>query len=233
MEAELNLANSLFQGFNDARGIVICGYEWGFSLEDQRLFADGNEVHFDSSAITTFSYKVPAHGARALSWRYDRRIVRWFELWGHPLDRVGLGGNFEKCLVQTNWCSTEGHRITENYYQKLSQKEQVENFIFHVRALDPSLIIFMGSTMIDVLQNNLVMRRFTDIAGSQTIALKKMQKDFSGRRFKVGFQSFERCELVSLPHPSSSRGLSDSYIELFKNEVGGLIANFKLAKGID
>lgn len=157
MKFELNVGNSLFSGLNDRRGIAICGYEWGFSKKDQEQFSNGAEPEFDPHAITTFPNKVPAHGERALDWIYERKIIKWFGLWGHPLSRQGVDGVFERCLVQTNWCNTEGHHIEENYFQKLSANDQIENFLFHVRTLDPALLLFMGSAMIDVLQVDSVM----------------------------------------------------------------------------
>lgn len=233
MNKDLNLGNSIFPGLNEKRGILICGYEWGFSQEDQRLFAGEATPFFDKNAETTFSNKTPAHGDRALAWRYDKRITKWFELWGHPLSREDLGGQFEKCIVQTNWCDTEGHHIAENYYAKLSDPAQVKNFIFHVKELDPSLVLFMGSAMIDVLQSEAVMREFVGVVGRQTSPLQKVQKEFRGRRFRVGFQGFERCNVVSLPHPSSSRGLNNEYIQLFGAEIGNFISLVKLSKRVD
>jgi hypothetical protein len=103
----------------------------------------------------------------------------------------------------------------------------VENFLFHIAELDPALIIFMGSVMIDILQQLPVKPRFMDIVGPETSPLRKEQKDFARRRFYVGFQEYQRCSVVSLPHPSGSRGLSDNYIALFAKEIGGLISDFK------
>ena len=136
---ELNIGNSIFPGLNDKQGLMICGNEWGFSEEDQRMVSSGNEIFYDKDAVTIFPNKSPAHGERAFSWRYDNRIIKWFSLWGHPLSREALGGDFEKCLIQTNWCNTEGHKINENYYHKLTNAEQLENFISHTKALEPSL----------------------------------------------------------------------------------------------
>jgi hypothetical protein len=31
---------------NDKRGILVCGYEWGFSKKDQRIFSEGNPAPF-------------------------------------------------------------------------------------------------------------------------------------------------------------------------------------------
>lgn len=229
---KLNLGNSLFAGLNDKRGILICGYEFGFSKEDQRLLSNEIPQFFDKNAEATFSNKTPIYGDRALAWRYDKRIVRWFELWGHPLSRNGLGGQFEKCIVQTNWCDTQGHHIAENYYAKLSDPAQVDNFIFHVKELDPSLILFMGSAIIDVLQTKAIMNKFIEVVGSEVSSLKKFQKEFRGRKLKIGFQNFEKCNVVSLPHPSSARGLSNDYIQLFGAEIGNLISIFKLRNGL-
>ena len=232
MQTSLNLGNSIFPTLNDKRGLMICGYEWGFSKEDQRRDEQGISHAFNDSAITTFANKSPAHGERAFSWPYDNRIIKWFGLWGHPLNRAGLGSDFDKCVVQTNWCNSEGNSIRENYFHKLTNKEQSENFLSHVEILDPSLIFFMGSSIIDILQTPKIMGRFESLLGRKASALRKVQKDFPGRRFKIGFQSFERCEVVSLPHPSGSHGVRDDYIALFKAEISPLISGVKQAKKI-
>ncbi len=230
---ELNVGNSVFSGLNDRNGIMLCGYEWGFSKEDQKLFESGQEVYFNKNAMTIFSNKSPAHGERAFKWRYDNRVIKWFEIWGHPLSREGLGGDFEKCIIQTNWCNTEGHKINGNYFQKLTMPEQIDNFIFHIKTFEPRLIFFMGSQMINILQNQMVLERFCGIMGEPASSPLIIQKPFPGRRFKIAFQEFKKCNVVSMPHPSSSRGLSDEYILLFKEEIGGLISDFKKYKGIN
>ena len=230
---ELNIGNSIFPGMNDKKGLMVCGYEWGFSEADQKLFESGEDVFFDKNAITTFSNKSPAHGKRALTWRYDKRIVKWFELWNHPLSREGLGGDFEKLILQTNWCNTQGYKIQEGYYKKLINQDQIKNFIFHIEYFRPSLILFMGSEIINILQNPLVKDQFEKILGCSEKPPIKIQKPFSGRQFKIGFQKFENCQVVSLPHPSSSRGLKDEYIQKFEPEIGVFITELKRKKGIN
>ena len=224
---ELNKGNSIFQSLNDIGGLMICGYEWGFSKKDQKAAETEEQIFYDDDAVTTFPNKSAAHGERAFTWRYDNRIIKWFELWGHPLSRTGLGGEFEKSIIQTNWCNTQGHNINENYYRKLINPAQLQNFIHHVKVLQPSLIFFMGSEIINVLQNQTVMKEFTKIMGHPDSGPIKLQKPFLGRRFRIGFQKFEKCNIVSLPHPSSSRGLNDDYITLFSEDIGGLISDFK------
>lgn len=46
------------------------------------------------------------------------------------------------------------------------------------------------------------------------------------RRFVIGFQSFERCEVVAFPHPSGSR-VDSQYIASFAVEMGALLAKYK------
>ncbi len=229
---DLNVGHSIFPGLNDQNGLMICGYEWGFSKEDQRLFDSGEPVFHNQTANTTFSNKYPAHGERALSWRYDNRIIKWFSLWGHPLSRDGLGDDFEKCILQTNWCNTDGHKIRENYYTKLTNPQQLKNFIHHIKTFTPDLIFFMGSEMINILQDKRVMGMFSEEMGDPKSPPRINQKPFPGRRFKISFQEFEKCKVVSFPHPSSSRGLSDEYIGLFSEDIGHLITEIKNKKGI-
>ena len=105
--------------------------------------------------------------------------------------------------------------------------EQVENFIYHVSYFVPSVILFMGSALIKALQNHGTLEKFQSIMGKCTKPPVIMQKPFTGRRFKFTFQSFEKCEVVCLPHPSSSRGLSDDYVGLFAGEMDAILECFK------
>jgi hypothetical protein len=154
----------------------------------------------------------------------------WFELFGHKLNRTGNGGDFEKCILQTNWCNTQDNKVQGNYWNKLLANDQVENFIEHLAHFRPKLIFFFGSELIKILQSDKVLPKFKDIMGCQVSALQLKTKPFDKRAFKIGFQSFASCDIVCFPHPSSTRGLSDRYIELFASEVGLLIENYKKYK---
>jgi hypothetical protein len=114
---EMNIGNSVFDGFNDIHGLMICGYEWGFSKTDQETLQGGE--HPRNNVQYVFSNKAAEYGPVANSWAYDKRIIKWFEIWGHPLKTEGHGGDFEKCLLQTNWCDDMNNRITGSYAEKL------------------------------------------------------------------------------------------------------------------
>lgn len=91
----------------------------------------------------------------------------------------------------------------------------------------------MGSEMINILNHQLVSERFSGVMGAPKGKPSIVQKPSSGRRFKIGFQNYEKCNVVSMPHPSSSRGLRDEYISLFSDEISRLILDLKKRKGIN
>lgn len=227
--SDLNLGNSLFQGYNDQNGLMICGYEWGWSKADDAAYEKGEYTLPEEKVEHTFANKALYYGERAKTWRYDNAIKKWFEMWGHPLNENGLGGAFEKSLVQTNWAATQGNQIDNK--NKFTNPEHIDNFIYHIEKLRPKVILFMGSGLTDYLNHSDVLPRFQQLVGRQTAPLKAVQKEFDGKPFNIKFQSFEHCEVVCLPHPSASWGLSHEYIALFEPEMNRILSDFKTARG--
>ena len=225
-----NIGNSIFPGFNDSQGIMLCGYEWGFSKNDQDVSLSQEQER--SGVPHVFSNKAAEYGDAANGWKYDQRIIYWLELFGHKLDRCNLGGDFEKCILQTNWCDTQNNKMDGDYWSKLLEPSQVDNFIFHIETFKPRLILFFGSQIIKIMQSDKVLPRFMETAGKITEPLSFMAKKFDGRVFNIGFQGFERCKTVCFPHPSGSHGLSDDYIKLFSTEIGKLIQEFREFKRV-
>lgn len=233
MKDGLNLGNSIFKGFNDNHGIMICGYEWGFSKSDERDLNESGKNEFDinEDAITTFSNKVPRFGDRALKWRYDNRIKKWFSMWGHPLDIDGVDDDFSKTIVQTNWSDTCNNNIP-NISERCLSTEAINNFIHHVDLLRPKVILFMGSKLGDFIRDHDVIDRFTAIVGKEIEEKEVKKKKSDGVQFKVSFDFFENCTVVCFPHPSSSVGLSDEYIKEFYPEMNKLLSDFKNERNI-
>ena len=83
------------------------------------------------------------------------------------------------------------------------------------------------------LQNPNVLDSFESIVGACLEDRYIIQKETNSTRFKVHFQSFEQCKVIGLPHPSSSRGLSHEYIELFEPEIGKIISKYVEERGFD
>lgn len=226
---ELNLATGIFEGFNDQHGLMLCGYEWGYNKADKK-FSEDNGQH-DLSKPCTYSNKSMRYGEVAHTWAYDKRIKKWFASWGHPLNEGGVDGfgdDFDKSITQTNWSNDWGNSV--NNYEKFLSDEQIDNFLFHIQELQPKVLIFMGSKLINYLQNNKVKNRFMDIVGQELEGKTLVQKPFDGKRFKVYFQKFENCQVICFPHASGSRGLSDEYIKLYQTEMNQILSQYKQSR---
>ncbi len=223
---EYNIGNSIFPGLNDRDGVMLCGYEWGFSRKDQQLAEKhAEEMVCKRSQILTFAQKSSIYSSP-----YDLRIIRWFDYFGHSISRKGGVSVFDRCLLQTNWCL--GADTSVRNFSKFLYPENQENFLRIVDAFRPGLLLFMGSRLIHCLQRKPVIDCFEGIFGKAEASPQFPQKPFDGVRFKIGFQRFERVQVVSLPHPSGSRGLSDRYIQLFASEMRDVFNRYKQSRGL-
>jgi hypothetical protein len=235
-DMKLHLTTGIFDGYNNRDGILLCGYEFGGSSDDDDDADETSEnKRPQKENDCVISNKKPFYG-EGWPWRYDSVIIKWFELWGHPLSKEKKP--FEKTIAQTNWCNTQNPRMPSKYqdkWEKLLDPVQVENFLHHVRTLQPRLILFFGAELIQVLQNPKVLEPFQKIVGKLVPVDGKrsicLQKESKSRRFNVWLQNFERCKVVCLPHPTGAH-VSDDYIKLFKDEIGSRIQEVKTLKGI-
>jgi len=65
----LNIGNSIFPGFNDKDGLMICGYEWGWSKADEESFQNGSRREPSEYIDHTFANKGRYYGNE------DRRVI--------------------------------------------------------------------------------------------------------------------------------------------------------------
>ncbi len=220
-ETSHNVGNSIFPGFNDKEGLIICGYEWGYSTYDQYLEKNHkDEIEKKKSENNTFYSKSKIYDSP-----YDLRIIKWFSYFGHPLGIDNGFSSFDKCLLQTNWCDDQGTYV--NDYAKFLSEENSGNFLNIMQAFRPRVLVFMGSKQIHYLQTPTIKNRFSEIFGAEVFPLVIKSKPFVGRKFKIAFQAFEHVSVISLPHPSGTRGLSDDYIKLFAPEIKEVLDNYR------
>lgn len=225
-ETQYNVGNSIFPGFNDKSGVMLCGYEWGYSAHDQYLEENHKiEIEEKKSGINTFYEKSTIFDSP-----YDLRIIKWFNFFGHPLGLDNGRSGFDKCLLQTNWCDDQGNYVSD--YAKFLSNVNRDNFLGVVANFCPEVLIFMGAKQIHYLQAPEVKGRFSEIFGAETQRPEIKQKPFNGRKFKIAFQEFERVKIISFPHPSGSRGLSDDYIRLFSGEINNILRNYRERNGV-
>ncbi len=210
----------------------------GHTKEEQQLeqAPEGSGLFFDDKAICTFSNQPPRYGERALSWKYQKAIKKWFDMWGCPLDSDGLGQPLDKMIVQTNWMDIQGHNTADSgnglkLSQRLLSDHQVKNFLFHINYFKPKLILLLGRELISALNSKKVKRQFEAMVGRAKSYPTAIRGTPPGTRFKIFFQDFvsennDFTHVVCLPHPSGSRGVRDSYMLQFKDRIYPLLSEF-------
>ncbi|MCS4533115.1 hypothetical protein [Neisseria montereyensis] len=227
---EHRVGHSIFPGFNDKQGLMICGYEWGESKSDEKHNIENPDYKIDYSIECTFSNKRLRYGQDADSWPYDRAIKKWFKHWGHPLDNENspLEQDFQKSILQTNWLDEQNNNM-DGRHTKQELIDNQEDFLDLIRQYEPLLIIFVGSKLIQVLNNKAVLPQFEALMGARQSAYT--EKSFGYRKPKFRFQSFQKCQVVCCPHPAYRGGISDEYIDFFKPDMNQLIIEYKKSRG--
>jgi len=209
---ELNIANKEY--IENKNGIMICGYEWGFSKEDQQAVRDGIYIQEEKSFFSDETVN---------DYPYRNRIVSWLRSLGLPLNSQNAG-ILEKSIVQTNWMDSQGYKVEGNIYIRL--REQKQNFLNHLEYFKPKIVLFFGVRQLEVL-NKEILKDVEHVLGKTTKKERYIQKDIEDcKKYRIGFQSFENSEIIAFPHPATQGGLCDSYIELYKDEIKPIFDNF-------
>ncbi len=206
-EFELNIANQEFP--ENKNGLMICGYEWGFSKEDQKAEKNGEYIQEQKSF---FSDKI----VNDYPYRNRNRIVSWLDLLGLSL-KLQNATALEKSIIQTNWMSSQDYKVEGNIYIRL--REQKENFLNHLEYFKPQVVLFFGVRQLEVL-NKEILQDVETILGKIIKEEVYIQKDIENcTKYKIGFQSFENCEIIAFPHPATQGGICDHYIASFIDEI--------------
>ncbi len=216
----LNLATTVFPE-NRKFGLMICGFEWGDPTGD--IGSDG-ELSFFSDA--------EGFGRKA---RYKVRLLEWFKAWGHPLETSrALAGGFERSIVQTNWLPSEARNM-DNRNPHAECVAAWGNFEFHIRELQPRLLMFMSVSLLDTLTSVDCIERARALFGAEG-----ERHDFQappgvtsgGRRLRVARQMFGSTEIVAVPHPTPRFNQPETrYIAAFRDEISGALNRYKRARG--
>lgn len=231
-EKHLNVGNAIFPGFNDKSGIILCGYEWGGPTSDQKSSETRKqEIEVAAACINTFHSK-----SLIFNSRYDKRLLKWFEAFGHPLGQEQGFSQFDKTILQTNWCDDQQNYVKD--YSKFLAEENIQNFLKIMSTYVPEVLVLLGSRLIGYLQHPSVKERVIEIFGQEVQPPIRLQPGsanlatFRGRKFRIYRQSFERTNVICLPHPSGSIGLSDDYIQMFADEIGGILKDYRSRRGV-
>lgn len=191
---------------NKSGGLLLCGINHGYSKEDERLDVAGVD--------RSDPYKSFFSDRAVNDYKYRNTLVKWFSLWGYELERSTMkAGQFERSIVQTNWLqSCSGNVRDVNVRQACI--DDSESFLMTCESLTPGLIFFVGSNLLSAFMSRELSARVDAIFGSPISETMWLQKDVVNngkvrRRFKFGFQKYEKVSLVSLPHATGSAGIAD------------------------
>lgn len=218
----LNLATALYPE-NASGGLAICGMNWGGDPDPD--FQWTCDVVGDSFFSDQRSNDYP----------YQRRLLRWFERFGHPLATTEQGaGAFERSIIQTNWIPNQAPNMdgTDLHGECV---RNLSNFEFHMERFRPKLLLLTSVALLDVLNSSSCIGAARRLFGSESRAdVLTRSIEVGGKRhkrFRVGVQRFERVQIIALPHPSGSRGLGDEYIAAFADVIGPILARYKAERG--
>ena len=203
----------------------MCGLNPGHSAEDERRDQAGEDRSEPYKSFFS-DENINKYGIR-------NNMVKWFELWGYKLESSPTtAGAFERSIIQTNWLQHESNNMHGQNVRKACI-DNADSFIETCSELKPKLIFFFSKDILHAFASNDLSSRIESIFGKRQNDpyFKKNNVIHDGkklRKFKFGFQSYEKLEVVSMPHPSGTPryGLHDRYVESFKPEMESKIANW-------
>lgn len=201
-------------------GILICGINWGGTESESGTTLKDPETFFSD--------------IDAYKWGFRNRLVKWFKLWGYGLnDNIKRIETFERSITYTNWLESKSPKISSIFESCKNNHKCIFDIL---ESLKPRIIFFLSNQLLEAFNTPECANKAKKIFGECTeknytqhdITLKGKKL----RRFKIGFQSFQNCDIISLPHPTGSKNLNDEYIASFKNDIGQIIHQWKSDRGV-
>lgn len=200
-------------------GILLCGINPGDGAEHRETtyVEDAPKSFFSDTDPTCQNGKFP----------YQRRIREWFRTWGHPLDEA-KDGPLERSISQANWIG-ESTRYAGAFYEWRFLVERAgEEFFPILEAVRPRMILFFGVQHLPrAFADPRLRDREVALFGAVTKGLHSIWKErASGKgRFRATAMSFERCQVLGLPHPTPpSRALANEDVAKLGPEFSAALA---------
>lgn len=203
---------------NQRGGIMVCGINFGFSKEDEKLDISGETR---SEARSFFS------DSSVNDTRFRKRLLAWLSLWGIQLaTKAGSEGAFERSFFHTNWLDTQTYSVTSD--GAISSDVLVleaDGLLDLLSQREPTKIILVGSKLIEALNDIRLRERVESILGPRpgnASVHKAPQSASLKKNFKVYSQLFGNTRILCLPHVQT-RGLTDEYMASFKPIIRNLL----------
>lgn len=205
---------------NKKHGLMICGINFGYSVEDQMLDERGfsqqpEEMSYFSDIAVNQS-------------QFRNRILRAFSLWGVSLetdtDKVSA---FERSIFQTNWLDTQTNDAEGIGCKKLV--ESSDGILHVITDRQPRLILFFGRQLIEAFNDVSLREKVQASLGARSGNghILKLPNSNGKKVFEVVFQSFGDTQVICFPHITGVQGLSDDYITRYSDSIGGAILKWR------
>lgn len=196
---------------NLSGGIMICGYNFGFSAQDQKN--EENGVEAPEAELSFFS------DSRVNNTLFRNRLLKWFDSWGSELETdASKIGSYERSFFQTNWIATQTATIADDNISNARLVAEADGILSLIASREPRLILFTGSKLIEALNDSEVREQVERILGTRPGNAKIYQSEVpvKGTKFKLLRQDFPNAVVVSTPHVTGTRGISDEYMAGFR-----------------
>lgn len=212
---KINIETQIYK--ESYNGILICGLNWGGSSANDNSYFKKNEKKY-------FSHKI-------YDYRFRNRILKWFELWDIKIEtkeeKIGI---FEKSIIYTNWLGSKSKNL-DGIDTVTQFKANYTQILHTIKILTPKIIIFLSKELMYAINSDEILIQVNKILGKngeiEKLHEQKYIKESKEKKFLVLSQQFEKCTIYSFPHPTSSYGLSDAYIKLYKNEMKLILTDFR------
>lgn len=198
---------------NISNGIMICGINFGYSEAD-KIKDEQPDENCKMEGLSFFS------DTTVNNTRFRNRVLSWLNSWGLNLTTVPHNENaFDRTFFQTNWLDTQTNSINSD--ESISIRTLVQDsdsFLTLLEERKPEVILFIGSMLIEALNDISIRDRVESILGARSGNPKNCVgelPDGKGIKFKIRFQQFGDTQIISLPH-TQTRGLSNEYIASLK-----------------
>lgn len=199
-------------------GIMICGYNFGYSSEDKEN--DQSGLTIDAEPPSFFSDR------KRNDTRFRNRLLTWLKSWGKELqtetDKVG---SFERSFFQTNWLDTQSSTISEDGISIKKLVDESEGILSLIESRRPRVILFTGSLMIEALNDTRIRKKVEALLGARpgNAIVHDSEVATSGPKFKVLMQEFPKATVISVPHVTGAMGVSDEYMAGFRRVMEPLL----------
>lgn len=189
-------------------GFMICGINFGYSKHDANLDIQDDNAPPESPSF--FSDKA------VNKTRFRDRVLTWMSGWGLEFaTKDGLEGQFERSFLQTNWLDSQTHSVDSDEPINVNTLvERASSFLELLEERRPSVIFFIGRDPMEALNDIRLRESVSSILGHRSGRAKVFTADipgYSGKKWKMLFQSFGDTLIVGLPHPQT-RGVTDAYM---------------------